>query len=660
MFASLFAPGLSPHGICLLWEPGLLWLHAISDLVTGLAYYAIPVGLAYLIVIRRDLAFGWMFTLFAVFILACGTTHFMDIWVLWHPDYAMQGLIKAFTAFASILTAGLLLRLLPHLRTLPTAAQFRQVSERLSAETVKYERTFERLHRSEEDFELLVDSVRDCGMFMVDLSGVVTTWNTGARNVKQYAAEEIIGRNFACFYTPEDRSANKPMRALETAARDGQFKDEGWRLRKDGTRFIADVVINPIHDRTGAIIGFAKVTRDITERKKAEAALEQARAALAHSQKMEAVGQLTGGITHDFNNMLTAILGSVELLKAGQEPIGPNAARMLKVIEQAAHRGADLTRRLLAFSRKQALAPAVTDLNGLVAGMSELLRSTLGESVAVEATLASGLWPAYVDPNQLESAILNLAVNARDAMESGGLLSIGTGNVVLTDAFTRHHADLAPGHYVVITVRDSGQGMTPDVLSRAFEPFFTTKSIGQGTGLGLSQVYGFIKQSGGHIELSSEPGRGTVVKLYLRRHREQAVAEPVKPPAHAAAPPTGDETVLVVDDDDDVRGYSADAARHLGYTVLEANSAARAMAVIDEHPNIDLLFTDVGLPVVNGRQLAETAKSRLPRLKIVYTSGYSPSEVARLGISDRGIRFLSKPFGIEGLAVALRSALDEA
>jgi PAS domain S-box-containing protein len=658
MISSLFEAGLAPHGICLLWQPGLLWLHAVSDIATGLAYFAIPIGLARLVLKRRELLFGWMFWLFALFILACGTTHFMDVWVLWHPDYGVQGLIKAFTAIASILTATLLWGILPKLLSLPTPAQFRMVADQLSDETIRHEHTVEQLRRAEESFQLVVENVRDCAMFMLDRSGHVSSWNAGARQTKQYEAPEIIGRHFSCFYTAADQAAGKPARALDIAAREGTFQDQGWRVRKDGSPFIADVLINPIRDRDGTLVGFAKITRDITQRKQAEQDLEQTRAALAQSQKMEAVGQLTGGIAHDFNNMLTAILGSLELLEIRQEAFSQTANRMLVVIRQAAEHGAELTRRLLAFSRKQTLAPALTDLNRLVSGMSELLRRTLGEAVKVETVMAGGLWPAFVDANQVESALLNLAVNARDAMQQGGTLTIETGNAFLDADYARMHGDVASGHYVFVAVSDTGTGMTHEVLERAFEPFYTTKEVGRGTGLGLSQIYGFVRQSGGHIELYSEIGRGTTVKMYFPRPgaEQEAAANAI-----AAAPgplPHGAETILVVDDNEDVRNYSVNAARHLGYGVLEAGDASSAIAVLEAHPDIRLLFTDVGLPGRNGRELAERAKAIRPDVKLVFTSGYARAAIGNLGLLERGVLFLPKPFRIESLAHILRSALD--
>jgi PAS domain S-box-containing protein len=658
MLQSLFDRGFAPHGFCLQWEPGLLWLHAGSDLATGVAYYAIPVALAWLVLKRQDLAFGWMFWLFALFILACGTTHFMDVWVLWQPDYAVQGLLKAFTAVLSILTAILLWLIMPRLLAIPTPGQFRRVTDQLTDETVRHERTVEQLRRTEESFQLLVESVRDCAMFMLDTAGHVTSWNAGAQHIKHYRADEIVGKHFGCFYTPEDRAAGTPMRALETAASVGSFQEEGPRVRKDGSLFLADVVINPILDRGGVLVGFAKVTRDITQRKQAQAELEQARAALAQSQKMEAVGQLTGGIAHDFNNMLTAILGSLELLETRNERFSPAANRMLRVIRHAGERGAELTRRLLAFSRKQALLPTATDVNRLVADMSELLRRSLGESISIQTVLAGGLWPAFVDPHQVESALLNLAVNARDAMRGGGRLTIETGNAFLSDDYARVHNEVTAGEYVFIAVSDTGTGMTCEVLEHAFEPFYTTKEVGHGTGLGLSQVYGFVKQSGGNVELYSEVGHGTTVKLYFPRTDvwPEQVAQETLPPA--ATLPQGTETILVVEDDEDVRGYTVNAVRHLGYNVLEAGDAADALAILDARPDIVLLFTDVGLPGVNGRQLADAAVAARADLKVVFTSGYARSAIVSLGLLDRGVRLLPKPFRIETLARMLRSALD--
>ena len=431
-------------------------------------------------------------------------------------------------------------------------------------------------------------------------------------------------------------------------------------MRKHGSRFWASVVIDPLHDEAGHLIGFAKITRDITEKRQAEEALEEARAALVQGQKLEAIGQLTGGVAHDFNNLLAAILGSLELLEREVGPLSARGHRLLGVVRQAAERGATLTTRLLAFSRKQTLAPQPTDLNKLVAGMSELLRRTLGEQIVIETVLAGGLWQVLIDQNQMESSILNLAVNARDAMPQGGKLTIETGNTYLDTDYTDAHSEVQAGEYVLIAISDNGVGMPSEVMSRAFEPFFTTKDHGKGTGLGLSHVFGFAKQSGGHIMLYSETGHGTSVKIYLPRHIGEAAAatETVKRDA-SSIPRSGGEVILVVEDDPDVRLFSVTALTDLGYRTLETDDPNSALSILANEPTVDLLFTDVGLPGMNGRILAEKAKSIVPEIKVLFTTGYARNAVVHHGLLDAGVSLLPKPFTIERLARACRAVLDE-
>ena len=371
--------------------------------------------------------------------------------------------------------------------------------------------TTARLEESERRFQLLIDAVTDYAIFMLDPTGNVVSWNPGAERIKGYASEEIIGQHFSRFYTEDDRQQGVPGRALATAERTGKYEAEGWRVRKDGSTFIANVVINAIRNSSGNLLGFAKITRDITEKKAVEDQLRQA-------QKMEAVGQLTGGIAHDFNNLLTVIMGNLERLERTLPPAQPSQ-RFIAAALRGASRAAILTDRLLAFSRRHPLAPEVLSVNKLVAGMSDLLRRTIGEAILVETVLAGGLWPTLADSNQLENALINLAVNARDAMPDGGKLTIETANSHLDEAYARMHDEVQPGQYVGVFVTDTGVGMSAEIVAQAFEPFFTTKEIGQGTGLGLSQVYGFIKQSGGHVKIYSEVGQGTTVKLYLPRYR---------------------------------------------------------------------------------------------------------------------------------------------
>src|SRR5579883_479568 len=341
-----------------------------------------------------------------------------------------------------------------------------------------------------ERYRLLVERVTDYAIYMLEVDGTVATWNAGAERIKGYRADEILGRNFELFYTPEDRAAGKPRTALEAAARDGKFETEQLRVRKDGSRFWAHVVLDPLRDEAGQLIGFAKITRDITERVQAREELERTRAALGQSQKMEAIGQLAGGIAHDLNNVLTAVIGNLDLLQRAVPVDSEHGRALLAAAIRGAEDGAALVSKLLAFSRRQMLAPAVTDLNKLVASAAPLLQSAVGETVKLEVVQAGGLWRTLVDAALMESALLNLALNARDAMSEGGLLTIETANAFLDDDYARENA-IASGQYVLVAVSDTGEGMDADTMARAFEPFYTTKRAGRGSGLGLSQVYGF-------------------------------------------------------------------------------------------------------------------------------------------------------------------------
>jgi PAS domain S-box-containing protein len=514
------------------------------------------------------------------------------------------------------------------------------------------------LTSSERQFRILLDSVTDYAIYMLDPGGRVTTWNRGAERIKGYTAKEVIGQDFACFYTRDDCRRGLPQRALETAASEGKYTNEGWRVRKDGSQFWANVIIQAIRDEDGELIGFAKVTQDVTERLKQQDALAKAQAAFVQAQKMEAIGQLCGGVAHDFNNLLTSIVGSLDLLERRGDITAKEPQHLLEIAKRSAERGASLTQQLLAFSRKQTLDPCPLDANRLVRGMSELLRRTLGESIEIETVLAGGLWQTFVDPNQLEHALLNLAINARDAMPDGGKLTIETGNTYLDDDYAAAHMEVTPGQYVLVAVSDTGYGMSEQVISRAFDPFFTTKPEGKGTGLGLSQVHGFVKQTGGHIKIYSEPGQGTTIKIYLPRHLAEAKIE--EPPARPEFSIMGvGETILLVEDDEDVREYTRAALAALGYSVLEAGEATTALRLLEQHLETILLLTDVGLPGMNGSRLAHEARSRSPRLKILYTTGYARNAIVHHGLLDANVRLLPKPFTVEALGRKIRDVLQQ-
>ncbi len=523
----------SPHGICLLWEPELIWLHVASDAVIAVAYFSIPFALAYFVSKRRDIEFNWIFWAFAIFILACGFTHVFAIYTLWVPVYGIEGLVKALTAFASIITAVLLWRLLPKVMAIPSPVQLRQAQ----------------------------------------------------------AALEEEGR--------QRRGAEEKLQTFRQ--------------------------------------------------------VEATEAQIRQAQKMEAVGQLTGGIAHDFNNILTVITGSSQIL--GEEVADrPDLAAIARLIEEASARGADLTAHLLAFARRQPLQPREVDINSLLIDSARLLRPTLGGHIEIASILADDTAHALVDPSQLSTAILNLALNARDAMPSGGRVTLQSQNVVLDENYPGWSSEVAAGNYVMIAVADSGCGIAANHLDRVFEPFFTTKEVGQGTGLGLSMVYGFIKQSNGHIRIYSEAGHGTTVKIYLPQ--AAGVAQPLGEASSVAHIEGGEEAVLVVEDDALVRKYVVTQVQSLGYRTFAAGDASEALTIIDEGKQIDLLFTDVIMPgSLNGRQLAVEALNRRPSLKVLYTSGYTQDTMVHDGRLDVGVLLLAKPYRKIDLAKMIRAAL---
>jgi PAS domain S-box-containing protein len=490
-------------------------------------------------------------------------------------------------------------------------------------------------------------------LLVLGLDGRIRAVNPAWTTTLGYRAEELVGHRFDRLLEPDD--AEPSYAAMERAARAGVPHFENRCRHRDGS----------VHwlSWTAAREGDSLycVARDITADKAREAKLEAAQEQLRQAQKMEAVGQLTGGIAHDFNNLLQVVIGNLEIL---QRNLPEDAARLRRSAVNAmsgARRAAALTARLLAFSRRQPLAPQPVDVNGLVAGMSELLNRTLGASVRIETTLAERLWWAETDPNQLESAMLNLAVNARDAMPAGGRLFIETANIRLDRAYAARNTDAKPGHYVAVTVTDSGHGMDKQTMERVFEPFFTTKEVGKGTGLGLSQVYGFVRQSGGHVEIRSRPAEGTSVRLYLPRvlgdaaeSGEERSETPVPAASHA-------ETVLVVEDTAEVRAYSAEALRELGYRVLEAPDGPSALHLLGRPAGarVDLLFTDVILPGgITGPALAERARALRPRLKVLFTTGARGGAIAGSGRPGPGTELITKPFAYADLAARTRAVLD--
>ncbi len=538
-----------------------------------------------------------------------------------------------------------------HIERVQIDAELRSTAERLRElnETLEH-RVEERsaaLERSQTQFRLLVQGVTDYAIYMLDDVGNVTSWNAGAERIKGYTPDEIIGQHFSSFYQEQDRAAGEPEKALETARREGRFAAEGWRVRKDGTRFRASVVIDAIHDDEGKPVGFAKITRDVTEREEALRELEIAREALFQSQKMEAIGQLTGGVAHDFNNLLAAIHGSLELLRkrTGDDP---QTLRLLDNSLKATERGAALTQRMLAFARRQELATEHVAIEPLVAGVMDLIQRSLGPTFAIETRFPADLPAVAADIHQLEMALLNLAVNARDAMPEGGTIVFdGEERAVSTGEIP----DLSAGHYVRLTVTDEGVGMDAETLARAADPFFTTKGVGKGTGLGLSMVHGFARQLGGVLQLESTPGAGTRAHIWL-------------PVSVAATPGTAADTeaispdpsrcrrILVVDDDAIILMNTAALLEDLGHQVIEAGSGEEALQLIAQHPDIDLIITDQAMPGMTGSQLIDALRSERPEVPVILATGYGETP----GDGNQAVQRLGKPFGQKELQRAVAAA----
>jgi signal transduction histidine kinase len=523
---------LTPHGVCLLWKPELIWINAVSDALIACALFTTASVLGFYVWRRRrEVMFRSVFWALAIFAAVCGVSRLLSILTLWVPAYDVEAVTKGVLALISVAVTAVMLLMRPRLLVLPTRIQLQQALEALEEE------------------------------------------------VRQRLKAEAMVKRF------------QEIEATESQVR--------------------------------------------------------------QAQKMEAIGQLTGGVAHDFNNILTVITGTIEILGEAVKD-RPHLAEITNMIGAAAARGADLTQHLLAFSRQQPLQPRSTDVNALVVEAARLLKPTLGEQIEIESMLAHDCAPALIDPSQLSTAILNLALNARDAMPNGGKLTLETKNVVLDENYAVMNSEVRPGDYVMIGVSDSGEGIPGSLLDKVFEPFFTTKDVGKGSGLGLSMVYGFVKQSNGHIKIYSEEGHGTTVKLYL----PQAAADASAPETGIAALERGDESILIVEDDALVREYVVTQISRLGYDTLAASNATEALAIINGPERIDLLFTDVIIPGgMNGRQLAIQALAQRPGLKVLYTSGYTENAIVHHGRLDAGVLLLPKPYLSSDLARMIKTAI---
>jgi PAS domain S-box-containing protein len=493
----------------------------------------------------------------------------------------------------------------------------------------------EALKESERHFRLLVSGVTDYALYMLDPTGIVTNWNAGGQRIKGYRPEEIIGQHFSRFYSAADQAAGRPARALQLAVENGRYEEDGWRVRKDGTFFWASVVIDPIRDEDGKLLGFAKITRDISERREAQLNLEKIQRQLAESQKLDALGQLTGGVAHDFNNLLMIISGNLHTLRkiAGNDAKG---LRAVQAIETASQRGASLTRQLLTFARRQSVNPQTVDPADRIRSVREVLDAALGGSVQLVIDVADGIWPVMVDAAEFETALVNLVINARDAMPDGGSVTVRASNTYIDDGNRK-------GDHVAIKVEDAGVGIAPDIVVKVFDPFFTTKAVGKGTGLGLSQVHGFAHQAGGTVTVATELGKGTAFTICLPRSERPIDLAEVEVSA------IGSGTVLLIEDNPEVANASTGLLEQLGYSVRWVSDADAALREV-ERDGIDLVFSDIVMPgKMDGLSLARAIKQKHPALPILLATGYS--EAAQNARADFPI--LRKPYQLHELSRAL-------
>jgi PAS domain S-box-containing protein len=819
-----FKGNFSPHGYCIAWNPLLVWASAVADGLIATAYFSIPIALTIFLIKRRDIVFPWVFALFGTFILLCGITHVFGAITLWVPLYRLDTILKVLTAIVSVATAMALWPLIPRALALPSPASLRAVNHELALEVgqrreaeaslrglnIKLQAQVLERNLAEQRLTLLVEAVTNYSILMLDPAGNVISWNAGAERIKGYKDNEIIGQHFSRFYTVESQADGEPQRRLDTAKSEGRFEGEGWRVRKDGSQFWANVVINAIRTPGGELLGYGKVTRDLTERRQAQQALTDANQALEarvqerteslraltrrleteiqerkaaeetrrdatellratfdaspfpiiitgdeantlmfnkageatfgyteaeviaagpgllvpnggkeafdrirtasqsgpikidlavphkdgqvldlrlsvtpmlradgttratvttiedlthknlveaqlrQSQKMEAIGTLTGGMAHDFNNLLGIIIGNLDLLRDNR-PDDTELAELGGEALDAAMRGAELTRSLLAFARRQPLQPRRLDLDVVISSLVKLLSRMLGENIEITLNFAEDICGIVADPAQLEATLTNLSTNARDAMPRGGKLTIATSHRHLDAEYAAAYPDVSPGDYAMIEITDTGEGMPADIKSRIFEPFFTTKNE-RGTGLGLSMVFGFMKQSGGHISVYSEVGVGTTFRLYFPCSH---IADEAEIDLRSGSSLSGKgETILAVEDSIPLRRIVVRQLHGLGYTVLEAGNGAEALAIL-EAGTVDLLFTDVVMPGgIDGFELADLAIQRWPDTKVILTSGFPQTRFVD-ELRPLAFPLLSKPYRKGNLAQLIRAVLDE-
>jgi two-component system, cell cycle sensor histidine kinase and response regulator CckA len=687
-FQKLFTSDFMPHGMCFLWNPSVLWLNVISDGLICAAYYAIPVLLFLFFRKRKDIAFRWVFVAFAAFILACGTTHLLGVWTVWHGTYRLDGVVKALTASASVLTAIFLIPLLPALVKLPSPTALQRLNQQLQREIEERRKMAEVLERQASLMDLAHDAI-----IVRELDGTIQFWNRGAEQTYGWAKDQTLGR------VSHDLLATRfpePLQNIERQLREaGHWEGElihqtrnasalvvasRWALResnKPGTFEVLEInrdvtqerkVRQDLHEANQTLE--VRVKERTTALEQTAASLERANASLRQemersrglegqllqTQKMEAVGRLAGGVAHDFNNLLTVISGYNRMIL--DDPLhAPDVLEWAGEVRQAADRASSLTSQLLAFSRRQVIQPRIVDLNDIVRNMEKLLRRVIGEDIDLATHLDPALASVQADPGHLEQVIMNLVVNARDAMPAGGKVTVETANVTLQEDYARSHSGVTPGEYVQLAISDTGEGMTEEIQRRIFEPFFTTKEMGKGTGLGLSIVYGIVKQNGGDIWVYTQRGQGTTFKIYLPAVLSGKSDEAKRPDVSTSK--RGHETVLLVEDEANVRKLVRAMLKKQGYTILESKDVHDAIQLTrNRQEPIDLLLTDVVMPDLSGPELAEQLMTIHPEMKVLYMSGYADNAIVRHGVLPPGAAFVQKPFTPEALNSKVREVLD--
>lgn len=517
---------------------------------------------------------------------------------------------------------------------------------RAGTEKAGREQTLDALWQSEERFRLLVDAVKDYALFMMDLDGRIVSWNPGAERMTGFSEADVLGQSVSML-RPPDATSEDLTPLFERIRREGGAEWDDQGIKKDGTRYLPHVYCTPVVNRQGEMLGYVSVTRDVTEQRNLEAQLAQA-------QRLESLGQLAGGVAHDFNNMLMVIFSRCDILVRSLE--SEKHRQYVKDIRAAATKNRDLTQQLLAAARQQVLQPDVVNINAVVATAMQLLGPTLGEHIRIEQQLEAALWNVHADPSKLHQVVLNLAINARDAMENGGVLTIESRNVRVDSSYARQHIGLHEGDYVSLVVSDTGSGIPAEVRDRIYDPFFTTKAPGHGTGLGLAVVRGIVEQTGGRIWMYSEIGRGTAFKIFLPRYDTEATPEVV---AEEIAPERGAETILLVEDEDLLRSVVREAIEEHGYQVLEARTPAEALTISDAFTDrIHLLVTDVVMPGMNGKELAERIIAVRPEIRVILMSGYTHHAVRNHTTLPAGVRYLEKPIPTTLLLQTIRAMLD--